>query len=55
MSGIVTDVEYGADVTILALLPEENAQAFSARIFDVTSGTVTPEITGEAFRPVRIT
>ena len=38
----------------LALLPEENAPAYSARIFDVTSGTVTPEVTGETFRPVRI-
>ena len=54
MDGIVTDVEYGAGVTILALLPEENAPAYSARIFDVTSGTVTPEVTGETFRPVRI-
>lgn len=54
MDGIVTDVEYGAGVTILALLPEENAPAYSARIFDVTSGTVTPEMTGETFRPVRI-
>ena len=54
MDGIVTDVEYGARVTILALLPEENAPAYSARIFDVTSGTVTPEVTGETFRPVRI-
>ena len=54
MDGIVTDVEYGAGVTLLALLPEENAPAYSARIFDVTSGTVTPEVTGETFRPVRI-
>ena len=54
MDGIVTDVEYGAGVTILSLLPEENAPAYSARIFDVTSGTVTPEVTGETFRPVRI-
>ena len=54
MDGIVTDVEFGAGVTILALLPEENAPAYSARIFDVTSGTVTPEVTGETFRPVRI-
>ena len=54
MDGIVTDVEYGAGVTILALLPEENAPAYSARIFEVTSGTVTPEVTGETFRPVRI-
>ena len=52
--GIVGDIEYGADVTIKALLPEENAQSFCDRIFDVTSGTVTVEIVGESFRPVKI-
>ena len=53
-SGIISDIEYGADVTIYALLPEERAQAFSERIFDMTGGTVSVEILGEAFRPVRL-
>lgn len=52
--GIITDIEYGADVTIKALLPEEGAEKFCDRVFDVTSGTVTVEVIGEAFRPVKI-
>jgi len=53
-NGIITDIEYGADVTIMALIPEENAQKFSDRIFDMTSGTVSVVPMGEAFRPVKI-
>lgn len=53
-NGIITDIEYAGDVTIKALLPEETAQEFSAHIFDITSGTVTMESIGEAFRPVKI-
>lgn len=52
--GLVTDLEYGADVTIHALIPEEQAEAFRHRIFDLSSGTVTVEAVGEAFRPVKI-
>ena len=52
--GIITDIEYGADVTIKALLPEEGAEKCCDRVFDVTSGTVTVEVIGEAFRPVKI-
>lgn len=52
--GIITDIEYGADVTIKALLPEEGTEKFCDRVFDVTSGTVTVEVIGEAFRPVKI-
>ena len=44
----------GADVTIMAMIPEEKADAFSARIFDMTGGTVETIPLGEAFRPVRI-
>jgi len=53
-NGIITDIEYGADVTIMALIPEENAQKFSDRIFDMTSGTVSIVPMGDAFRPVKI-
>lgn len=53
--GIITDITYGADVVIQALIPEENAQAFCDRVFDMTSGTVTVQVVGEDFRPVTIT
>ena len=52
--GIINEIEYGADVTIMAMIPEEKADAFSARIFDMTGGTVETVPLGEAFRPVRI-
>lgn len=52
--GIVSDVEYGAGVAIKALVPEEGAEAFKARIFDVSAGTVTASVTGDDFRAVPI-
>lgn len=52
--GIVSDVEYGAGVTIKALVPEEGAEAFKVRIFDVSAGTVTASVTGDDFRAVPI-
>ena len=53
-SGIISEIEYGADVTIYALIPEERSDEFAARIFDITAGKVTVLPMGEAFRPVRI-
>ena len=53
--GIVSDVEYGADVRIKALIPKENFPDFEARIFDVSGGTVKALPTGEAFRAVPLT
>lgn len=54
LDGIVTGVEYGADVTVLALLPEEQAGAFAARVTDLTAGTVSVETVGEDFRAVKL-
>lgn len=50
--GIVTDMDYAASVTIRALVPEERAEDFRARIFDLSAGAVTAALTGEAFRAV---
>lgn len=52
VSGVVTDTEYGAAVTVKALVPEENAGAFAAKITDVSNGSVSVKMTGEAFRAV---
>ena len=52
--GIATDIDYGVDIMISALLPEEKADAFNARVFDVTQGTVVCEIVGEEFRAVKL-
>ena len=52
--GAAEDLEYGAEVTIHALLPEEKAEAFRARIFDLSGGAVQVRITGESHRAVPI-
>ena len=53
-AGIVTDTEYGAGVRFSALIPEEGAEEFTALLTEHFSGTVAPEIVGEAFRPVPV-
>jgi uncharacterized YigZ family protein len=52
--GISTDVDYGVDVMITALLPEEKAESFCLKITDLTSGTVACEIVGEEYRAVKL-
>ena len=52
--GIVEDVEYSSSVTLKVLIPAETEADFTARIFDISGGTVTPLRTGETHRAVRI-
>ena len=50
--GVVDNIDYGADVVLSLLLPEERADDFVARIVDVSAGTVEPLVAGEEFKPV---
>lgn len=50
--GIVAGLDYGADVTLRALVPEELVDDFSAHIFDFTAGSVKAVVVGEALRAV---
>lgn len=50
--GLLASVDYGAGVTLCALVPSDRAEAFAARIFDVSNGTVQVKKTGESFRAV---
>lgn len=50
--GVVENIDYGADVVLSVLLPEERSEAFAARITDMTAGTVEPLVSGEAFKDV---
>ncbi len=50
--GIVDNTDYGADVVLSILLPEERASGFLARITDVSAGSVEPLEAGECFRDV---
>ena len=48
--GILEDVEYGSGVVLKVLVPAEEAEAFAARIFDVSAGSVRVRVTGESDR-----
>lgn len=50
--GVVENVDYGADVVLSALLPEESAADFAAHLLDVSAGTVEALEAGEQFRDV---
>ena len=52
--GAVEGMDYGAEVTIRGLLPEEKAEVFRARITDLSGGSVTAKITGESFQAVPV-
>ena len=54
LGGMVRDMEYAADVTIKALVPREDFEKLSERIFDVSCGAVRPVTVGETHRAVRI-
>ena len=54
MSGIVSDMDYAATVTIKALIPEENMSSLDERIFDVSAGSVKCVFGGESFRAVSL-
>ncbi len=48
--GVVLDTQYGADVTLEALLPEEKERGFAAHIAECTAGTVEVKTVGEERR-----
>ena len=50
--GVVENVDYGADVVLSVLLPEEKAAEFAAHVLDVTAGTVEVLEAGEQFKDV---
>ncbi len=50
--GVVENVDYGADVLISALLPEDRAAPFAAHILDTSSGSIQVLESGEQFKAV---
>ena len=50
--GLAADTDYGAAVTIKALIPKELTEEVAARIFDVSGGSVRVIPTGETHRAV---
>lgn len=54
LDGAVQNVDYGADVLLSLLLPENNAEAFSARVTELSAGACSALAVGEELMPVRI-
>ena len=50
--GVVENVDYGADVVLAALLPEERGEGFAAHVLDLSAGTVEVLQAGEQLRDV---
>ena len=50
--GVVENVDYGADVVLSALLPEERGEEFAAHVLDQSAGTVEVLQVGEQLRDV---
>ena len=52
--GALDAMDYGAEVSIRALLPGERSADFCARIFDLSGGATKPRPAGESFRAVPV-
>ena len=50
--GAVDGLDYGADVTMHILLPEETADDFSAQLRDLSAGSAEAVQTGEQMKAV---
>ena len=51
---VIEDTEYGADIVLTVLVPEEQSDAYVARILDFTAGMVETLVDGEVFQPVPV-
>ena len=51
---VIEDTEYGADIVLTVLVPEEQSDAYAARILDFTAGTVETLVDGEVLQPVPV-
>ena len=52
--GVVDSVDYGADVLLSVLIPEERAEQFAAHLMDASAGTIEVMEAGEVFRAAPI-
>lgn len=54
LEGVVENIEYGADVRLTLLLPEAKAEAFCARVTELSAGQSSAKAVGEELMPVRV-
>lgn len=50
--GVFDEMNYGADVRLQFLLPEESVEQFSEKVTELTAGNVSAEVLGERFQAV---
>ena len=48
--GVEERVDYGADVLLCVLIPEERSSQFAAHVLDASAGAIEAQEAGEAFR-----
>ena len=54
LNGVEGEHDYGADVTVSALLPEDRAEAFAGRMRELSAGSFAAETVGEAWKDVPV-
>lgn len=52
LGGTIDGTEYGAEIILTVLFPEEQVNCFTARVIELTAGGIAPHITGERFKAV---
>ena len=52
--GVIADADYGTDIALTVLLPEEKAEDCLAHLRDLTAGTVEGMVCGERFQAVPV-
>ena len=50
--GVIAEADYGADIALTVLLPEERSEDYLAHMLDITAGTVEGMVCGERFQDV---
>ena len=48
--GVVENADFGADVLLSVLIPEERSDQFAAHLLDASAGTIEVMEAGEVFR-----
>lgn len=51
---VIQDTEYGADILLTVLVPEEKSEEYAAHMLDFSAGTVETLVDGEVFQPVPV-
>ncbi len=52
--GLIADTEYGADVLIRALIPQQQTETFTKRLTEFSAGALMPVLGGQEYRAVPV-